>query len=41
MPLAVLAADLGWFDHAHFCREFRRVVGSTPGDYLARARADR
>ena len=41
VPLAVLAADLGWFDHAHFCRDFRHVVGTTPGDYLARARADR
>lgn len=39
--LAALAADLGWFDHAHFCREFREVVGTTPSAYLARARADR
>jgi len=39
--LAALAADLGWFDHAHFCRDFREVVGTTPGAYLAQARADR
>jgi len=39
--LAALAASLGWFDHAHFCRDFRDLVGTTPGAYLARARADR
>lgn len=36
--LAGLAASLGWFDQAHFSREFRAVVGSTPSDYLRRAR---
>jgi AraC-like DNA-binding protein len=37
--LAGLAASLGWFDQAHFSREFRSVVGMTPSAYLARARA--
>lgn len=39
--LAALAASLGWFDHAHFCRDFRDVVGTTPSAYLATALADR
>jgi AraC-like DNA-binding protein len=37
--LAGLAASLGWFDQAHFCRDFRAVVGTTPSAYQARARA--
>src|SRR4051794_412003 len=37
--LAGLAASLGWFDQAHFSRDFRNVVGMTPSAYLARARA--
>jgi AraC-like DNA-binding protein len=32
--LAALAADLGWFDQAHFSRDFRSVVGVTPSAYL-------
>jgi AraC-like DNA-binding protein len=39
--LAGLAAELGWFDQAHFSRDFRAVVGTTPSAYLARARAGR
>jgi AraC-like DNA-binding protein len=38
--LASLAASLGWFDQAHFSRDFRSVVGMTPSAYLARARAE-
>ena len=38
--LAGLAASLGWFDQAHFSRDFRAVVGVTPSAYHARARAD-
>ena len=38
--LAELAASLGWFDQAHFSRNFRAVVGMTPSAYLARARSD-
>ena len=34
--LAGLAASLGWFDQAHFSREFRAVVGMTPSAYLHR-----
>ncbi|TKJ23440.1 helix-turn-helix domain-containing protein [Blastococcus sp. CCUG 61487] len=36
--LAGLAASLGWFDQAHFSRDFRTVVGVTPSAYLQRAR---
>ncbi len=37
--LAGLAASLGWFDQAHFSRDFRAVAGTTPSAYLQRARA--
>jgi AraC-like DNA-binding protein len=37
--LAGLAASLGWFDQAHFSRDFRAVTGTTPAAYLRRARA--
>lgn len=36
--LADLAASLGWFDQAHFSRDFRAVVGVPPSAYLQRAR---
>ena len=36
--LAGLAAALGWFDQAHFSRDFRSVVGTTPSAYLQRSR---
>jgi len=32
-PLADLAASLGWYDQAHFIRDFTALVGQTPGDY--------
>jgi len=38
--LAGLAASLGWFDQAHFSRDFRAVVGVTPSAYLQRARRE-
>ena len=37
--LAGLAASLGWFDQAHFSRDFRAVVGVPPSAYLHRARS--
>jgi AraC-like DNA-binding protein len=37
--LAALAATLGWYDQAHFGRDFTDVVGVPPGRYLADARA--
>jgi AraC-like DNA-binding protein len=36
--LAALAVSLGWFDQAHFSRDFHAVVGVTPSAYLQRAR---
>jgi AraC-like DNA-binding protein len=36
--LAALAASLGWFDQAHFSRDFRAVVGVPPSQYLRQAR---
>jgi len=36
--LAGLAAELGWFDQAHFSRDFRAVVGVPPSTYLQGAR---
>jgi transcriptional regulator GlxA family with amidase domain len=39
--LADLAATLGWFDQAHFSRDFRAVVGVPPSAYLQRARQGR
>jgi AraC-like DNA-binding protein len=36
--LAGLATSLGWFDQAHFSRDFRAVVGVPPSVYLQRAR---
>lgn len=32
-----LALDLGYFDHAHFIRDFRAVVGRSPAQYEAEA----
>lgn len=37
--LAVLAADLGYADQAHFTRRYRAVVGETPGATRRAARA--
>lgn len=35
VDLAAIAADLGYSDHAHLTREFRRVLGCTPTGYRA------
>lgn len=37
--VASVAAGLGYFDQAHFVRDFKAVVGSTPSAYLRQARA--
>ena len=29
-----LALDLGYFDQAHFIRDFKRLVGRTPADFV-------
>ena len=39
LELAELAVRLGWYDQAHFSRDFRQLLGETPGRYAARARA--
>lgn len=36
---AALAQQLGYFDQGHFIREFRRMVGQPPAEYLKRVRA--
>jgi AraC-like DNA-binding protein len=33
--LADLAASLGYADQAHFARDFKQVVGQTPGAFVA------
>jgi AraC-like DNA-binding protein len=33
--LADLAARYGWYDQSHFVRDFRSLVGVTPGEYAA------
>lgn len=38
VDLADLAASLGWFDQAHFTREFTALVGVSPQTYRARPR---
>jgi AraC-like DNA-binding protein len=32
---ATLAVQLGWFDQAHFARDFRLLVGMSPGEYAS------
>lgn len=32
-----LAHELGWFDQAHFIRDFKSMVGQTPSDYRCRS----
>lgn len=39
--LAELAMRLGYYDQAHFSREFKAVVGSAPRVFVAAARAER
>ncbi|HSU36975.1 MAG TPA: helix-turn-helix domain-containing protein [Propionibacteriaceae bacterium] len=37
LELADLAVRLGWYDQAHFSRDFRLLLGETPARYAARA----
>ncbi|MFP2926099.1 DUF6597 domain-containing transcriptional factor [Pyxidicoccus sp. 3LG] len=39
--MADLALRLGYFDQSHFIRDFKAVVGRSPGRYVADARASR
>lgn len=39
--LADLAVRLGWFDQAHFIRDFRDAVGVPPGEYAGRSATTR
>ena len=36
---AGLALALGYYDQAHFIRDFRRLVGCAPADYARRQRS--
>ncbi|HEX7962350.1 MAG TPA: helix-turn-helix transcriptional regulator, partial [Terriglobales bacterium] len=39
-PNAQLAAALGFYDQAHFIREFRAIIGVTPSAYMRRKHRD-
>lgn len=40
LPIAAIAAELGYADQAHLIREFRRVLNFTPGGYRSSTRGD-
>jgi AraC-like DNA-binding protein len=41
MPLAEIAVETGFFDQAHFQRQFKRFVGVTPGHYARASKSAR
>ncbi len=38
LPIALAAAEAGFYDQAHLTRHFKRIVGLTPGRYATEAR---
>jgi len=38
-PIALVAATVGFYDQAHFSRQFKRHVGTSPGRYALSARS--
>ena len=40
VPVAAVAADAGYFDQAHFCRDFKALLGVTPAQYAAQCRPE-
>jgi AraC-like DNA-binding protein len=41
IPFASLAAKHGYFDQAQLTLEFRRLVGASPGEFVARTERER
>jgi AraC-like DNA-binding protein len=37
LPIALVAAEVGFYDQAHLTRHFKRIVGVTPGRYASAA----
>lgn len=33
---SIVAAEVGFFDQSHLCRNFKRVLGTTPGQWVSR-----
>jgi len=38
LPIAMVAAETGFYDQAHLTRQFKRIVGVTPGRYVHHVR---